>query len=116
MTSRVSKLVLAAVLAATLPAAAAARDHHDEEPWRDRGPAYHEPGPAPAPRWREASWRDAELRRVSAELRTLDRERAEYHALHARHPGKLRRYDRSYAERRAQLEERWHALQRVAWR
>jgi hypothetical protein len=113
MTSRVSKLVLTAVLAASLPAAAAASDcDHLDRRTHGSGPALHRPAPAPAPRWR-----DAELQRVRAELRALERERAQFHAKHARHPGKLRKYDRAYAERRAELERRWQALRpMVAWR
>jgi hypothetical protein len=117
MTSRVSKLVLAAVLAASIPAVAAARDcDHHGAPAAHGGPAHH-PAPAPGARWREASWRDRELLHVRAELRALERERAEYHARHAGHPGKLRKYDRAHAARRAELERRWHELRpMVAWR
>jgi hypothetical protein len=119
MTSRVPKLVLAAVLAASLPAAAAARDcapAPDHASRAGAGWAPYRPGPVPAQRWREASWRETELRRVRAELAALDRERAEYHARHAWQPRKLHRYDREYAERRAELERRSLELQQVAWR
>lgn len=129
MTSRASKLVLAAVLASSLPAAAAARDcDHDG----DRPPAYAAPPaypapPAPAPdRWDDAGWRDGssrhgwwrerELMQVRAALLALDEQRAEYHARFAWHPRKLRKFERWYAVRRAELERRWYELQYVAWR
>ncbi len=116
MTPRISKLVLAAVLASTLPAAAAASDcGHDVGVDRhERSSAV--PAPAPAPRWREAAWRDRELREIRAELQSLDAQRTDYHARYHRNPGKLRRYDRWYADRRAELERRWHELERFAMR
>jgi hypothetical protein len=61
-------------------------------------------------------WRDRELQQVRAELRALEQERAEYHARHTRHPKKLRRYDATYAERRAGLERRFWELQQLARR
>jgi hypothetical protein len=120
MTSRVPKLFLAAVLAASVPAAAlaggcdheSARGRHRDAGWS----APYRPGPAPAPRVRDAAWRERELSRVRAELVALERERAAYHARHAHQPRKLHRYDLAYAERRADLERRWHALRPVvAW-
>ncbi|HEX9307045.1 MAG TPA: hypothetical protein VF894_06105 [Anaeromyxobacter sp.] len=131
MTSRISKLVLAAVLASTLPAAAAAREcDHVAGDFRDPGDRYERgdrrddrvapiplrPAPAPVLRFREAAFRERELREIRAELQALDAERAELHARFGWNPGKLRRYDRWYIERRAELEWRWSALQRVAWR
>lgn len=108
MIATIPKLVLAAVLASTVPAAAAARDcDHDPRP-----PHAH-PAPPPRP---HAAWRGRELRDARAELRALERERAAFHARHAGHPGKLRRYDRSYLERRAELERRARALSAVAFR
>ncbi len=114
MTSRISKLVLAAVLAAMVPVAARPCDHDDrrEAAW----PAPWRPEPAPSHRWREAAWRERELWRIRAELQALDAERADFHARFAWNPRKLRRYDRSYLERRAELERRWSELQPVAWR
>ncbi len=130
MTSRASKLVLAAVLASSLPAAALAGDcDHDHE--RDRPPVYAPPPqypvpPAPAPgrwdatwrdgSWRHGSWRERELMQVQAELRALDAQRAELHARFAWNPRKLRKFDRWYGVRRAELERRWYELQYVAWR
>ena len=83
MTNRIQKLVLAAVLAASVPAAALARDcDHDRD---DRPPAAYVPpyeapvaapvypaypayapgygAPAPA-QWREARWRERELAHI----------------------------------------------------
>lgn len=131
MTSRTSKLVFAAVLASSLPAAALARDcDHDHD--RDRPPVYapqpaYPTPPAPAPdRWQDGTWRDGsrrhgswrerELMQVRAELRALDEQRAELHARFAWNPRKLRKLERWYAVRRAELERRWHELQYVAWR
>ena len=118
MTPRISKLVLAAVLASTFPAAAAARDcvHDVGVDRHERSSAVPAHGPAPAARWREAAWRDRELREIRAELQSLDAQRTDYHARYYRNPGKLRRYDRWYADRRAELERRWHELERFAMR
>lgn len=128
MTSRISKLVAAAVLAGSLPAAALAHDgDHDRD--RDARPVVVAPAPwypAPAPRedWRahvrdgrrEAAWRERELASCRAELGTLDAARADFHARNAWRPGQLRRYDRGYWARRAELERRMSELERVAWR
>ena len=114
MTSRISKVVFAAVLAAALPAAAVACDHDGdrraEAAWRDP-----RPGPEPARRWREG-WRERELSRVRAELQALEAERADFHARFAWNLHRLRRYDRVYLERRTALQRRWSELQPVAWR
>jgi hypothetical protein len=112
MSPLVSKLILAAAVAVSLPAAARADgcDH-------DRGSAWHDPRPGAGPRhWRDAEWRERRLQRIRAELHALDRERAEFHARNAWRPGRLRRYDRAWAEQRAELERRYAELQRVAWR
>ncbi|HET8541984.1 MAG TPA: hypothetical protein VFL83_19060 [Anaeromyxobacter sp.] len=114
MTSRLSKLVLAAALAAALPVAAAADGGCDH----DRGaPPYYRAEAGPR-RWREAEWRERRLERIRAELRALDADRAEFHARNAWNPRRLRRYDRWYAERRAELVHRYAELeqQHVAWR
>jgi hypothetical protein len=112
MTSRISKLVLAAAIAASLPAAAAARDCD-----HDHGRRAHAAHRAEPPRgWREAERREQLLHRIRAELHALDAERAEFHARNAWNPRRLRRYDRAWAERRAELERRHLQLQRVAWR
>jgi hypothetical protein len=137
--TRVPKLVLAAVLAGSIPALAAAREHeHDRTCEHERElrpvvvtpifapppPAYAPAPPAP-PRFREGwrepgrgdgGWRHRELEAVHARLARLDAERAEFHASNAWRPGKLRRYDRWYFERRAELERRERELERVAWR
>lgn len=138
MTSRVSKLVLAAVLAGSVPTLATASERgpgrdcdHDAAgrpvvvmpPVYAPSPVRHPAPPAPPAwetwrerRWQEAGWRQRELAEVRAELRTLESRRAEFHARNAWRPGKLHRYDRWYLERRAQLEQRERELLRVAWR
>jgi hypothetical protein len=153
MTSRASKLTLAAVLlAGAVPALAAARDcDHASAPPPPvvsapvyTPPAVPEPPPAYAPAWveypsppaygdgwrdrrwheggwrergwREGAWRERELASIRADLAQLDAERAEFHAHNAWRPWVLRRYDRHYFERRAQLEHREHELMRFAWR
>lgn len=139
MTTRTSKLVLAAVLISSVPALAAANDRGpDRDCDHDRPvvvtvpvhaplpPVYAPAPPAPParPGWQgwqdrgghEGGWRHRELEQVRAELATLDAQRAEFHAQNAWRPGKLRRFDRWYFERRAQLEHREHELLRVAWR
>lgn len=135
MTSRVSKLVLAAVVAGSIPALASASGSdydHDRDgrpvvvaPVHAPPPAWAPPAQHPAPpawqAWRdrrghEAGWRSRELASVHAELRALDAQRAEFHARNGWRPGQLRRFDRWYFERRAQLERRERELERVAWR
>lgn len=127
----VPKLAAAAVLAASLPALAVARDcEHEYEHDHDRWPvpAWSPPQapaarPAPyAPRhgdhgWREASWRQREIARLRAEFRELDLRRAEFYARGPRGRGQVRRFERWYAERRAALEVRWDELHRgsYAW-
>ena len=129
MTTRIQKLVLAAVLASSVPAAALARDCDRDHDRDDRPPAvyvppvappayapgYRAPVPAPA-QWREARWRERELAQLRLEFRALDDERARFYVENAYRPGKLRRYDRWYARRRAELERRFSELQVVAWR
>jgi hypothetical protein len=119
----VSKLVLAAVLAGALPAAASA---HDCDRNLDDGPRAAEYSrwwaPAVAPhdgyghRPARLEWRARELARIDAEIRSLDAERAEYHARFAWRPWALRRYDRRFYERREELMQRRIDLQGVAWR
>lgn len=129
MTSRISKLAVAAVLAASTPALAAAGDrdcdHGRPVPVVVTAPVHAAPPayvPAPPPAWRDhrgpdRSWRARELAAVRSELARLDAERADFHARHAYRPGKLRKYDRWYFERRAALERREHELlARYAWR
>lgn len=121
--SRTSKLFLAAVLALSPPALAAAREHEHD---RDCGhpapgawappPSYPTPAPAPDHRWREGAWRARELAAVQAELRALDERRAAVHARHGWSRRKVWRFERWYAARRAELERRWYELQAVAWR
>jgi hypothetical protein len=137
MTNRVSKLILAAVLASSLPAAASAdgRDRDGVPPaaWPPATAAYpahaappQPPGaypaypacpdrPAPRP-WREARWRERELAEVRAQLRALDAERDRFYAESGWRPGRVRKFERWYAARRAELERRWYELQPVAWR
>lgn len=124
----ISKLVLAAVVTASLPAAAAARDcDHPAPPqvvaW---APPATYPAPAPPPawreghshraRWQEARWRERELAELRFEFRALDDERADFYARPGVRRGQARRFERYYAERRAELERRWNALQLVAMR
>ncbi len=132
MTSRISKLVLAAALASSLPAAAAARDCDGDRvpaiqvpawPVYPAQPAYAQPdyGPAygtyPSNRhWRDHGWRERELEHLRAEFRELDETRAAFYARPRWNPWRARRFERWYAERRAELELRWNELQAVAWR
>jgi hypothetical protein len=53
---------------------------------------------------------------VRAELRELERERDRDPARFAGRPGKLRKYDRAYLARRAELERRLDELRYYAWR
>ena len=128
MTNRISKLVLAAVLLSSVPLAALAdgRDRdHDRQPagWPPAAtypgdPAAY-PAPAPGRDWREGRawrWREHERAEVRAQLRALDAEREAFYAANAWRPGRMRRYERSYAIRRAELERRLYELQPVAWR
>ncbi len=116
---RLSKLALAAVLAASLPAAAAARDcDHDAYPpagWAP--PAAYPVAPQPAARpWREARWRERQLAALRAERRALEEERADFYARAGVRRGQARRFERYYAERLADLERRWQAMRLVAMR
>jgi len=115
---RASKLALAAALAASLPAAAAARDcdHGTPAPLAWAPPAAYPVRPPPPPAWREARWREREVAALRAELRALDAERARFYAQPGLRRGQARRFERYYAERRAQLERRWGDLRRVALR
>jgi hypothetical protein len=125
MTSFARKLALVAVLAAALPAAARAQPCDDHRPVAV--PAYPPP-PAPAA-WRDgdrdregwrdhrrAEWRERELRELRAEFRALEDERASFHARFGWNGRRVARFERSYAERRAELQRRWDALQQYAWR
>ena len=127
MTSRITKLVAAAILAGSLPAAALAHDlDHDGD--REHRPVVVSPAPfypAPAPReeWRDRvrydrreAWREREVASCRAGLRALDAARADFYATHAGRPWELRRYERGYLARRADLERRMAELSRVAWR
>lgn len=116
---RASKLFLAAVALAALPAAALARDcDHDDH----RPASWAQPAPRPAPHappratWHDARWRERELAALRAEFRALDDERARFLARYGHRPGKVRKFEREYAFRRAELEHRWDALQAVAYR
>ncbi len=132
MTNRLQKLVLAAVLLSSIPLAASAHDRRDRDgapPAGWSGPAYPAPpaaypgygeAPRPAPRewreWRESRWRERERAEVAAQLRALDAERDRFYAENGWRPGRVRRFERYYVARRAELERRWYELQPVAWR
>jgi hypothetical protein len=135
MTSRTSKLVVAAVLASSIPAAALARDCDHEEHAAPHAvyvptaapPPVYAPAPAYAPapvysapvaarQWREGAWRERRIHELRTELRDLDAQRAEVYARYARNPGRLHRFDRWYTVRRAELERRLNELAYVAWR
>jgi hypothetical protein len=116
MNRRIQKLVLAVAVAISLPAAAVA-DDCDHGHRRDEAAWPASPRPEAARRWREAEWREHRLQRIRSEIRALDLERADFHARNAWSPRRLRRYDRWYVERRAELERRYAELQQqVAWR
>ena len=131
--NRLSQLVLAAALVASVPVAASADDcEHDRGPapagawsspaqyraYPQAGAYPSQPEPSrPAPRrWREYRWRERELAEVNAQLLALDAERARFHAENGWRPGPTRKFERYYAARRAELERRWYELQTVAWR
>jgi hypothetical protein len=67
-------------------------------------------------RWEgRQAWRIRELREVHQAMRALDLERSRFYALrHTRR--EVRRFERMYALRMAQLEQRRDALQAYAWR
>jgi hypothetical protein len=137
----VSKLSLAALLAAAgTPATSLAHDH-------DRGRTdapVQLPSPVPyasrdrdrdgrddrleRDRWRDPRWSDrdgpfrhdarrrVELRQLREELLALDAERDRFYASGWHRPREVRRFERWYTFRRAELERRWDALQAYAWR
>ncbi len=133
MTKPISKLILAAALLSSLPAAASAdgwRDGDRPGGWSGpASPAYPAPPPAAYPaypaypdrprdprEWREHRWREHELAEVSAQLRALDAQRDRFYAENGWNPWRARRFERWYQVRRAELERRWNELQPVAWR
>ena len=127
MTKILRRLAVSAVLLSSVPLAASADGWHDgarPDGWSGpEAPAYPAPPPAAYPgrlrdarEWRERRSRERELAEVTAQLRELDAQRDRFHAENRYRPGKLRRYDRGYAARRAELERRYHELQIVAWR
>jgi len=96
------KLALAVALAAAVPSAALAKPCEVER-------SYSVPRPAPAG-WHHESARERELREIRRELRTLEDKRTDFYARYAGRPGKVRKFERWYAERRAELEARRDAL------
>jgi len=126
MTRLASKLALAAVLAAALPAAAGARPCDD--PRRDDprypeqalpAPYYPPAAPPPMPAgWGRNGWRerDRALREIDRELYVLEARRAAFYQRRGWHERKVRRFERWYASERAELERRRDELQHYAWR
>ncbi len=136
------RLIAAATLltAATFaPGLAAADERREGDRRDDRTFTRHDPRllpPAPAPawatrddlrwdgrRWVQAGWdrhegrqRFVQAQALRLELRSLDRERAAFHARFAFQPRKLARYDAGYFEQRASLERRLQQLTWYAWR
>lgn len=119
----VSKLALAAALAAAVPAAARAEpcDDHDR---RAPAPAVYVPAQTvytPAGQWRghdrprHDGWRAQEQARLRIEFARLDEARDRFYAVHHRR-GEVRRFERWYGERRAELERRWSEVSYYAWR
>ncbi|WP_242346121.1 hypothetical protein [Anaeromyxobacter terrae] len=116
------KLALAVALAAALPSAALAKPCDDDRfppprpapaDWgRDGGPDWGRDGRD----WRHESPREREAREIRRELRELEDTRADFYARFGGRPGKVRRFERWYAERRAELDARWDALRTYAWR
>lgn len=102
------KLALAVALAAALPSAALAKPCEMEH-------SSSVPRPAPAG-WHRDSARDRELNEIRRELRALEDQRADFYARYAGRPGKVRKFERWYAERRAELEARRDSLRYYAWR
>jgi hypothetical protein len=97
------KLALAVALAAAIPSAALAKPCE-----MDRS---HSAPPRPAPAgWQHQSARERELSEIRRELRALEDTRADFYARYAGRPGKVRKFERWYAERRAELEARRDAL------
>ena len=130
MTTLFSKLALAAALTATVPAAALADCEHDHG-----RPVAVYPVPAPAPavygsvvfgvdheygrfqeRRRQASWREQERARLRLEYVRLDEAREDFYARPGVRRGQARRFERWYAEQRAELDREWSALSLYAAR
>jgi hypothetical protein len=61
-------------------------------------------------------WRAREIREVHAALRALELERHRFHHSGWHRPREVRRFERWYAYRRAELERRRESLQAYAWR
>lgn len=140
MKNPVTRLALVVALAVPFlaPAVARADDDCDEHEHR-RPPALAYPAPAyPAPAyptpasagydsgygpapvnaygggWRHDGWRQREAARIRFELTRLERTRDDFYASGEWRPGKVRKFERWYATRRAELERRlgelrWYA-------
>jgi hypothetical protein len=122
MKTALRKLVVTAAIAASIPAAAFARDcDHDARPVPLPAPAgYYEGGWQGGDHdgWRRErherrdAWREQERARIRAEYAHLDERRAEFYARFGWNPRKVDRFERWYAWERAELDRRWNA---VSW-
>lgn len=79
----------------------------------DSGNGYgYGPGPAYGGGWRHDGWRQREAGRIRFELDRLERTRDDFYASGEWRPGKVRKFERWYAFRRADLERR---LDQLRW-
>jgi hypothetical protein len=116
------KLVVTAAIAASIPAAAFARDcdhdvravplpapaRYDEGGWngRDHDGGRHERSE------RRDAWREQERARIRAGYARLDQRRSEFYARFRGSPRQADRFERWYAAEHAELDHQWNA---VSW-